>query len=113
MATKLVSADTSKRSGAMQQGFEGGGERAILMPQLGDLWVTPRTVRVSLFKAGQGEGKRCAFSYPGCVAGVEGKANGGCRYAHIQAQAGERRERPWAAFDVDVSRFLRSERTSR
>lgn len=59
MATKLVSADTGKRLGAMQGAGYEGGERAILMPQLGDLWVTPRTVRVSLFKAGQGEGKRC------------------------------------------------------
>jgi hypothetical protein len=33
----------------------------------------------------------------------EGSVNVFSRYAHVQAQAGEKGERPWAAFDVDVS----------
>ncbi|GHJ85776.1 hypothetical protein NliqN6_2178 [Naganishia liquefaciens] len=93
MATKLVSTtDPGRRlpggggglAGAGAGGFE-SGDRAILMPQLGDLWVTPRTMRLSLFRAGPGQGKR---------------------YAHVQAPVGERGERPWAAFDVDENGLI-------
>ncbi|KAI5454779.1 hypothetical protein NCC49_003663 [Naganishia albida] len=74
MATKLLTADNKPAAT-----FD-SGDRAILMPQLGDLWVTPRTLRLSLFRSGPGTGKR---------------------YAHVQAQAGEKGERPWAAFEID------------
>lgn len=35
--------------------------------------------------------------------GEAGMLMGVFRYAHVQAQQGEKGERPWAAFDVDVS----------
>ncbi|KAJ9108727.1 hypothetical protein QFC21_000047 [Naganishia friedmannii] len=74
MATKLL---TNENKPAAT--FE-AGDKAILMPQLGDLWVPPKALKLSLFKAG----KRY-----------------GTRYAHIQAQVGEKAERPWAEFEID------------
>lgn len=48
--------------------------------------------------------RRHTVSVPRCFSGVWLKgADAVGRYAHIQAQAGEKGERPWAAFEVDVS----------
>ncbi|KAJ9112744.1 hypothetical protein QFC20_002069 [Naganishia adeliensis] len=85
MATKLLTASNKPAST-----FD-TGDRAILMPQLGDLWVTPRTLRLSLFRSGP-DGTRGVWLKGADAVG---------RYAHIQAQAGEKGERPWAAFEVD------------
>ncbi|KAJ9125104.1 hypothetical protein QFC22_000057 [Naganishia vaughanmartiniae] len=74
MATKLL---TNENKPAAT--FE-AGDKAILMPQLGDLWVPPKALKLSLFKAGKGYGTR---------------------YAHVQAQIGEKGERPWAEFEID------------
>ncbi|KAJ9127789.1 hypothetical protein QFC24_000072 [Naganishia onofrii] len=74
MATKLL---TNENKPAAT--FE-AGDKAILMPQLGDLWAPPKALKLSLFKAGTGYGTR---------------------YAHVQAQIGEKGERPWAEFEID------------
>ncbi|KAJ9104764.1 hypothetical protein QFC19_003905 [Naganishia cerealis] len=80
MATKLLT-NENKPAATFET-----GEKAILMPQLGDLWVPPKALKLSLFKAGKGYG---------------------VRYAHVQAQVGEKGERPWAPFDIDDDGVIR------
>ncbi|WWC70118.1 uncharacterized protein I206_104065 [Kwoniella pini CBS 10737] len=72
MATKLLTAENKPAN------FD-TGDRAILMPQLGDSWTTGKTLRLCLFR-GQG--------------GDE------LRYVHAE-MSGSSKGLKWAAFDID------------
>ncbi|GMK55255.1 hypothetical protein CspeluHIS016_0203110 [Cutaneotrichosporon spelunceum] len=79
MATKLLTAENKRAT------FE-TGDRAVLMPSLGDLWTTERTVRVALFR---------------------GRAGDDLRYAHASTTStpgnSHRSDPPWASFDIDTA----------
>ncbi|BEJ16331.1 hypothetical protein CspHIS471_0509360 [Cutaneotrichosporon sp. HIS471] len=79
MATKLLTAENKRAT------FE-TGERAVLMPSLGDAWTTERTVRVALFR---------------------GRAGDDLRYAHASTTStlgsSHRSDPPWASFDIDTT----------
>jgi len=53
LATKLLTADNKPAN------FE-TGDRAVLMPQLGDSWTTPKTIRLALFRSPD-DGLRYAY----------------------------------------------------
>ncbi|WWC62107.1 uncharacterized protein I303_104697 [Kwoniella dejecticola CBS 10117] len=72
MATKLLTAENKPAN------FD-TGDRAILMPQLGDSWTTGKTLRLCLFR---------------------GQAGDELRYVHAE-MAGSSRGLKWAAFDID------------
>ena len=55
LATKLLSADNQPAN------FD-NGDKAVLMPQLGELWTTSKTVRLVLFRDPKGEGGRWAHA---------------------------------------------------
>lgn len=75
LATKLLTAENKPAN------FE-TGDRAVLMPQLGDTWTTSKTIRLVLFRGGY---------------------NDDMRYAHASS-AGSDEEEPWAKFDISVGR---------
>lgn len=60
------------------------GDRAVLMPQLGDAWTTDRTIRVALFRGTPGDDLRYAHA---SVAPTPGASQV---------------DIPWASFDIDV-----------
>ncbi|OCF60756.1 hypothetical protein L486_00396 [Kwoniella mangroviensis CBS 10435] len=72
MATKLMTAENKPAN------FD-TGDRAILMPQLGDAWTTGKTLRLCLFRGHPGDE---------------------LRYVHA-SMSGSTRNLPWAAFDID------------
>ncbi|KAK1924335.1 putative DNA repair protein Rad51 [Papiliotrema laurentii] len=72
LATKLLTAENKPAN------FD-TGDRAVLMPQLGDSWTTPKTTRLILFRGGRGDDMR---------------------YAHATSSAGNR-DAPWTRFDID------------
>lgn len=68
------------------------GDRAVLMPQLGELrglkeltigesWTTSKTLRLVLFRGGRGDD---------------------LRYAHASSSGAGDEDSPWARFDIDV-----------
>ncbi|WRT66493.1 uncharacterized protein IL334_003452 [Kwoniella shivajii] len=73
LATKLLTAENKPAN------FE-TGDRAILMPQLGDSWTTGKTLRLVLFRGPPGDE---------------------LRYVHAE-MSGSSRELPWACFDIDI-----------
>ncbi|ORX35778.1 P-loop containing nucleoside triphosphate hydrolase protein [Kockovaella imperatae] len=73
LATKLLTTDNKPAN------FD-TGDRAILMPQLGDAWLGGKTVRMVLFRGGAGDEQRYAH------ATLSQSAEGGC---------------PWVKFDID------------
>ncbi|WVR06935.1 hypothetical protein IAU60_003971 [Kwoniella sp. DSM 27419] len=73
LATKLLTAENKPAN------FD-TGDRAILMPQLGDAWTTSKTIRLALFRGGEGDE---------------------LRYAHASMSGSSRDELPWACFDID------------
>jgi hypothetical protein len=88
LATKLFTAEN-------KQGNFDTGDKAILMPQLGEserdewrsdpvgeLWTTAKTVRLALFRGPPGDD---------------------VRYAHASTSSTGSADADWAAFDVDVS----------
>lgn len=77
LATKLLNAENKPAN------FE-TGDRAILMPQLGDTWTTAKTLRIVLFRGGRRDDMR---------------------YAHASSASGEE-ETPWAQYDVSVGPLL-------
>ena len=74
LATKLLTLENKPAN------FE-TGDRAVLMPQLGDTWTTGKTLRLVLFRGGRGDDMR---------------------YAHASS-AGGNEDTPWAKFDISVS----------
>ncbi|KAK8864518.1 hypothetical protein IAR55_001768 [Kwoniella newhampshirensis] len=74
LATKLLTAENKPAN------FD-TGDRAVLMPQLGDSWTTGKTLRIVLFRGGPGDE---------------------LRYAHASV-SGSRKDVPWACFDIDVN----------
>nr|XP_019046461.1 hypothetical protein I302_05210 [Kwoniella bestiolae CBS 10118]OCF25391.1 hypothetical protein I302_05210 [Kwoniella bestiolae CBS 10118] len=72
MATKLMTAENKPAN------FD-TGDRAILMPQLGDAWTTGKTLRLCLFRGHPGDD---------------------LRYVHAE-MSGSSRDLRWAAYDID------------
>lgn len=73
LATKLLTAENKPAN------FE-TGDRAVLMPQLGDTWTTSKTLRLVLFRGGHDDNMR---------------------YAHASS-AGSDEEEPWARYDISA-----------
>ncbi|KAH8081385.1 P-loop containing nucleoside triphosphate hydrolase protein [Filobasidium floriforme] len=73
MATKILNAENKPAN------FD-TGDKAVMMPQLGDTWMPPKTIKVVLFRSGGGFGERHAF---------------------VARRPGETEDRPWAQFDID------------
>ncbi|WWD17173.1 hypothetical protein CI109_101611 [Kwoniella shandongensis] len=73
LATKLLTAENKPAN------FD-TGDRAVLMPQLGDSWTTGKTLRIVLFRGGPGDE---------------------LRYAHASV-SGSNKDVPWACFDIDI-----------
>ncbi|ORY32818.1 P-loop containing nucleoside triphosphate hydrolase protein [Naematelia encephala] len=73
LATKLLTANNEPAN------FD-TGDRAVLMPQLGEAWTTAQTIRIILFRGGSGDE---------------------LRYAHAST-SGEAMNIPWAPFDINV-----------
>ncbi|GFZ43798.1 hypothetical protein JCM24511_01518 [Saitozyma sp. JCM 24511] len=74
LATKLFTAEN-------KQGNFDTGDKAILMPQLGELWTTAKTVRLALFRGPPGDD---------------------VRYAHASTSSTGSADANWAAFDINT-----------
>lgn len=90
LATKLLTAENKRAT------FE-TGDRAVLMPQLGDLWTTERTIRVVLFRGPAGDDLRYAHASTATTPGASTPAL---------------EDLPWASFDIDVSDTTHNKLTS-
>ncbi|KAL1411421.1 hypothetical protein Q8F55_002377 [Vanrija albida] len=80
LATKLLTAANKPAT------FE-TGERAVLMPQLGETWTTDRTVRVALFRGPPGDDLRYAHASTA---------------SSTSAGSALQNDIPWAQFDIDA-----------
>ncbi|WOO81176.1 uncharacterized protein LOC62_03G004706 [Vanrija pseudolonga] len=86
LATKLLTAANKPAN------FE-TGDRAVLMPQLGETWTTDRTVRVALFRGPPGDDLRYAHASAASTTGMG---------------SGLQNDIPWAQFDIDSNLGLPS-----
>jgi hypothetical protein len=119
MATKMLTAENKPAN------FD-TGDKAVLMPQMGELrkilqvarngahrchdlpgetWMPPKTIKMVLFRSGTAFGERYVGSASWMEAGrLVYRPCQLFRNAFVARRPGETEDRPWARFDIDVRR---------